>query len=118
MCSSFGLLQVHLASVGPTIHCCTVSPALYAEAYLRLHNTSNSLLRLLKILVRWCCAFALLASRSMCTVAPLRFRSAQMRLSLMESSRTSNELSRKHVRHPRGMLINYILQDRIQVNHT
>src|SRR5438132_9431573 len=45
MCSSFGLLQVHLASVGPTIHCCMVSPALYAEAYLRLHNTSNSLFR-------------------------------------------------------------------------
>src|SRR5881394_2777738 len=68
MCSSFGLLQVHLASIGPKVHCCTVSLALYAEAYLRLHNTSNSLLRLSKILVRWCCAFALLASRSMCTL--------------------------------------------------
>src|SRR5438105_1816032 len=48
-------------------------------------------------------------------VAPLQFRPAQGRLSLMESSRTSNGLSRKHVRHPRGTLINYILQDRIQV---
>src|SRR5438034_11100672 len=48
-------------------------------------------------------------------VAPLQFRPAQVRLSLMESSRTSNGLSRKHVRHPRGTLINYILQDRIQV---
>ena len=51
-------------------------------------------------------------------VAPLRFRPAQVRLSLMESSRTSNELRWKHVRHTRGKLINYIFQDRIQVNHT
>src|SRR6266511_4469737 len=42
------------------------------------------------------------------TVAPLRFRPAQVRLYLMESSRTSNGLSQKHVRHPRGTLINYI----------
>src|SRR6266542_6882924 len=41
-------------------------------------------------------------------VAPLRFKPAQERLSLMESSRTSNGPSQKHVRHPRGMLINYI----------
>ena len=52
------------------------------------------------------------------SVAPLRFNPVQERLFLMESSRTSNRLSRKHVRHPRGMLINYILQDRILVNHT
>ena len=44
-------------------------------------------------------------------VAPLRFKPAQARLSLMESSRTSNGLSQKHVRHPRGMLINYILTE-------
>src|SRR5204862_891696 len=57
-------------------------------------------------------------SFTMSIVAPLRFRPAQARLSLMESSCTSNGLSQKHVRHPRGALINNILQDQIQVNHT
>src|SRR5438128_11704503 len=39
---------------------------------------------------------------------PHEFNPAQVRLSIMESSRTSNGLNRKAVRHPCGTLINYI----------
>src|SRR5205809_4749933 len=41
-------------------------------------------------------------------VATSRINPAQVRLSVLESSRTSNGLTLKAVRHPRGTLINYI----------
>src|SRR5207237_77358 len=41
------------------------------------------------------------------TVAPSKINPAQVRLSVLESSRTSNGLTLKANRHPRGMLINY-----------
>src|SRR6266540_1662012 len=39
---------------------------------------------------------------------PSQINQAQVRLSVLESSRTSNGLTLKAVRHPRGTLINYI----------
>src|SRR5205809_6014860 len=44
-------------------------------------------------------------------VATSRINPAQVRLSVLESSRTSNGLTLKAVKHPRGTLINYILPD-------
>ena len=44
---------------------------------------------------------------AMCST-PHEFNPAQVRLSIMESSRTSNGLNRKAIRHPYGTLINYI----------
>src|SRR6266498_1186100 len=43
---------------------------------------------------------------AMCST-PHEFNPAQVRLSIMESSRTSNGLNRKAIRHPYGTLINY-----------